>query len=192
MKRSLSWIVIVAAAMLLTAASTRFGRLLLTESPEITGANMETISNATDGTWSFGDADLSTSGLLSAATGAFSGSILHSSLYSLFPGTFDSRTVKTANYTILDPTDIGKCFVVTNTATLTLPTAAPGFACSVLVGAATDVYVDANTGDQIYGLTDGAAQKIKATAAGAWVALVAVDATYWAPIMRAGAWVDDD
>jgi len=37
----------------LVAGASNFGRIVLDETPEITGSNGETISNATDGTWTF-------------------------------------------------------------------------------------------------------------------------------------------
>lgn len=45
--------VVLASAVVVWAGATNLGRLVLDETPEITGSNSETISNATDGQWRF-------------------------------------------------------------------------------------------------------------------------------------------
>lgn len=48
------WLVVgllLASVLTVWAATTNFGKLKLSETPEITGSNAETISNATDGVW---------------------------------------------------------------------------------------------------------------------------------------------
>ncbi len=51
--------------VLLIAAKTNFGRLVLSETPEIIGSSGDSLSNSTAGTWDFGGADLATTGGIS-------------------------------------------------------------------------------------------------------------------------------
>jgi len=44
--------------VLFIGAATNLGRVILSEYPEITGSNAETISNETDGSWDFGSANI--------------------------------------------------------------------------------------------------------------------------------------
>ena len=114
-------------AMLFMAAYTRFGRLILTDDPEITGANAETISNATNGTWAFGTANITHTGNLTTTgnntttgtldvtgnstlsgtlavtgTSALTGNLTASDKLGLpiYGAIFDSATAKVANYTL--------------------------------------------------------------------------------------------
>lgn len=146
-----------------------------------------------------GDIDIESGGSVDVASGgtiaiASGGSITQYDIQ-IFPGTTLTGVAKTANYSILAPTDCTKLFTnrgVTSATeiTFTLPGAVAGFTCSVAgVVAGATVNLDAGSGDLIYGLTDTAADKITCIGVG-YVSAVALDATNWAIIQRVGTWSD--
>jgi len=51
------WLPVFVFVLFIGAAS-NFGRIIFSETPEITGSNAETISNETDGSWDFGSANI--------------------------------------------------------------------------------------------------------------------------------------
>lgn len=66
MRQFITGLVLGLMILVIYAGVSNFGRIALSETPEITGSNSETISNSTNGTWDFGAANLTTTGAVTS------------------------------------------------------------------------------------------------------------------------------
>ncbi len=101
---------VILFASLLYGAATNYGRVVLSETPEITGSSGDTLSNVISGTWNIGAASFTTTGGFTfndkIGAGIASG-------INFFPPNVDFDTIDVSGITIRDvsTSDRSLCFV---------------------------------------------------------------------------------